>query len=296
MSPVVGIFIGALGTGLAALLGLNDAQFSGPKGLRIGALGIALLVGAAGGLYVRTHALLSPSLKEQRDEYIALGYSQTDALRLLEGRIIGAVPAWTASVPAGATQGQAAQSLKEQRDEYLALGFSQPEALRLLEHRILGAASAPAALAAATSAAATTVQGFNAAAVGSNFFSGAANLSDCGELRLTKEQEAVVTAQRLIGNFQVFKGWQELADGVQKQFPAADQKPLLLIAMNAACGDDSARPGASPILPTPAQCKDGVASTEALRPIVMRIDKELSAQSRVPATDLVGRFLCAVKP
>jgi hypothetical protein len=106
VSPVVGIFVGALGTGLGALLGLSDTHFSTAKGLRIGAMGIALLVGTGGGLYIRTHNLLSPSLREQRDEYIALGYSQADALRLLEGRIVGAttpaavVGAATADTPA----------------------------------------------------------------------------------------------------------------------------------------------------------------------------------------------------
>lgn len=91
LSPVVGIFLGALGTALAALLGLNDAHFSTAKGLRIGSLGLAVLVGGTGGIYMRTHNLLSPSLEQQRDQLRALGYPEKDALRLLEGRIVDAV-------------------------------------------------------------------------------------------------------------------------------------------------------------------------------------------------------------
>ncbi|MEO0368655.1 MAG: CHAT domain-containing protein, partial [Pseudomonadota bacterium] len=62
---VVSIFIGAVGVGLAALLGLNDRHFSVAKGLRIGTFGLSVAISALTGLYVRDHGLLSPSLEER---------------------------------------------------------------------------------------------------------------------------------------------------------------------------------------------------------------------------------------
>lgn len=59
---IVGYFIAAVGAGLAALLGLNDAHFSSAKGLRIGAFGLGVLVAAPLGVIVKEHHLLEPSL------------------------------------------------------------------------------------------------------------------------------------------------------------------------------------------------------------------------------------------
>ncbi len=65
---VVGIFIGAVGVGLAALLGLNDRHFSTAKGLRIGSFGLAVAISALSGIYVRDHGLLSRSLEDRAAE------------------------------------------------------------------------------------------------------------------------------------------------------------------------------------------------------------------------------------
>lgn len=66
---VVAIFIGAIGVGLAALLGLNDRHFSAAKGLRIGSFGLAVTVSALSGIYVRDNHILSPSIAERAGEY-----------------------------------------------------------------------------------------------------------------------------------------------------------------------------------------------------------------------------------
>ncbi len=65
---VVSIFIGAVGVGLAALLGLNDRHFSTAKGLRIGSFGLAVALSALSGIYVRDHGLFSPTLLEQAEK------------------------------------------------------------------------------------------------------------------------------------------------------------------------------------------------------------------------------------
>lgn len=61
---VVGIFIGAVGVALAALLGLNDRHFSVAKGLRIGSFGLAVSLSVLTGIYIRDSGLVSPDKKE----------------------------------------------------------------------------------------------------------------------------------------------------------------------------------------------------------------------------------------
>lgn len=249
VSPVVGIFISALATGLAVLLGLNDQHFSNARALRIGVMGVTLLVGVGGGLYVRTHGLLSPSLAQQRDEYMALGFSKADALRLLEGRIIGAVPAW---VPVAAVGGAHA---------------AQPVSVAV-----------PAT-----------------ASVGSYLFSSQAKMSDCAQLRLTRTQASTITAGELSDNLQSFDGWKQLVEALPSPAPDTDRKGLLLIALQAVCGEDGLAPS-TPLRPTAAQCLAGdFAAVAALQPVTRRIDMDISVPWRTPALRLLGNFLCAQK-
>ncbi|MEO7243432.1 MAG: CHAT domain-containing protein [Variovorax sp.] len=89
----VGYFIAAVGAGLAALLGVNDAHFSDAKGLRIGAFGLALVVAAPLGIFIRDHQLLSPgtaaplSLADRKAEYLALGFQEPEVLEFLKQSI-----------------------------------------------------------------------------------------------------------------------------------------------------------------------------------------------------------------
>lgn len=85
-SPMVGVLAGAVGAGLAAVLGLNDAHFTTAKGLRIGAFGVAVALAAPAGLYARNHRLLHPSpasLADRKAEYLALGLEEEEVLGLL---------------------------------------------------------------------------------------------------------------------------------------------------------------------------------------------------------------------
>jgi hypothetical protein len=90
---IVGYFIAAVGAALAAMLGLNDAHFSTAKGLRIGAFGLAVLVAAPTGIFIREHQVLSPNapapltLAEKKAQYLALGFDEAQALDLLRREI-----------------------------------------------------------------------------------------------------------------------------------------------------------------------------------------------------------------
>ena len=79
----VGIFIGAVGVALAALLGLNDKHFSTAKGLRIGSFGLAVVLAAPAGIYARDHGLFSPSLKTRVEEITKMDFTKEQALDYL---------------------------------------------------------------------------------------------------------------------------------------------------------------------------------------------------------------------
>ncbi|GAA0859870.1 CHAT domain-containing protein [Aliiglaciecola litoralis] len=69
---IVAVFIGAVGVGLAALLGLNDQHFSMAKGLRIGSFGLAVAISGLAGIYVRDNSLLSPNITQRATELKAI--------------------------------------------------------------------------------------------------------------------------------------------------------------------------------------------------------------------------------
>lgn len=110
VEPVVSVIIGALASGLALLLGLNDEHFGNAKAIRIGSFGIACIVGAYSGIYVRSHNLLSPpqlSMAEQKAEYIELGFSEREALDFIAYEKFGVRnPAWAISDAAEAAAEQ----------------------------------------------------------------------------------------------------------------------------------------------------------------------------------------------
>ncbi len=111
VEPVVSVIIGALASGLAVLLGLNDEHFGNAKAIRIGSFGIACIVGAYAGIYVRAHELLSPvqpTMAEQKADYIKLGFSEREALDFIAFERLGIKnPAWEVS--------EAAEAAAEQR-------------------------------------------------------------------------------------------------------------------------------------------------------------------------------------
>ena len=89
ITPTVATMFGTLTTLLAAILGLNDAYFSNAKAVRVGSFGFACVIGAYMGLFVRTHNLLSPSLITLKDNYIAAGFSEEQALNFIAQKEFG---------------------------------------------------------------------------------------------------------------------------------------------------------------------------------------------------------------
>jgi len=85
ISPIVASFVGAVGAGLAVLLGLNENHLTRAKSIRIGTFGFVTILGALIGIYLRTHNLLSPSLEEEKQRLLDLGYTTTEALSQLRG-------------------------------------------------------------------------------------------------------------------------------------------------------------------------------------------------------------------
>jgi hypothetical protein len=132
VTPTVAVIIGALASGLAILLGLNDEHFNNAKAVRIGGFGFACVLGIYFGLYARTHQMLSPepvpppSLAEQKAEYVAMGFSEREALDFIAfSRFRIKNPSWIlvgepGAAPAGA--GGGGESLAEKAKMTLLFG------------------------------------------------------------------------------------------------------------------------------------------------------------------------------
>jgi hypothetical protein len=89
VEPLVTTMFGALTAILAAILGLNDKNFNNAKAVRIGAFGFFCVIGAYFGLFVRSHNLLSPSLVGMKEEYLAVGYTEQQALNFITQKAFG---------------------------------------------------------------------------------------------------------------------------------------------------------------------------------------------------------------
>lgn len=128
VTPTVAVIIGALASGLAVLLGLNDQHFNNAKAVRLGGFGFACVLGIYCGLYARTHQMLSPtaapppSLSEQKAEYVGIGFSDREALDFIAfERFKIKNPSWIlVGEPAGAAGG--GESLAEKAKMTLLFG------------------------------------------------------------------------------------------------------------------------------------------------------------------------------
>lgn len=132
VTATVGVIIGALASGLAVLLGLNDQHFSNAKAIRIGAFGFACVLGAYLGIYARAHGVLSPepepppTLAQQKIEYLALGFTEKQALDFIAFSRFGIKnPGWVLASESRATKAvgaSGAESLKEKAGMTLLFG------------------------------------------------------------------------------------------------------------------------------------------------------------------------------
>lgn len=223
ISPVVGYFIGAVGTGLAALLGLNDRHFSAAKGVRIGAFGFATVAGAAIGIYARTHDVFARSLQEQKAEIERVGYRPEEALAIMSARLgLRGVEEASSATPAPRRP----------------FGFDNPGVMLPRPDIAPPKAAGGAARSADPSAFART-----------NLFGSEISLGTCSELRLPNED--TITDSELVAAMEQVKEWKSVVASVTVQFVPGERKPVLLAARDVAC-DAANRPRPRP---SAAQCR-----------------------------------------
>ena len=85
----------AITSSLALFLGFGDGNHSVEKSLRIGAFGLAAVIGALSGLYIRAHEVLSPSAKNIYDSYRALDFTEEEARSFVKFKKLGILdPDW----------------------------------------------------------------------------------------------------------------------------------------------------------------------------------------------------------
>lgn len=88
VSPVVSGVIGTISSLLAILIGLNEKFLNPIKSLRIGAFGLFSVVGILSGLYIRANNPFTPSLADKMNDYLEIGYSESEARKFVTGFII----------------------------------------------------------------------------------------------------------------------------------------------------------------------------------------------------------------
>ena len=101
LTPVVAGILTTLGGLLAAMLGLQQEPGGESstalsrlrmKGVRIGAFGLATVLGVAAGLYARNHDLFTPPVKDQIVRWQEAGYSRDEAKQFVALQRFGLTP------------------------------------------------------------------------------------------------------------------------------------------------------------------------------------------------------------
>ncbi|MBQ4812911.1 hypothetical protein J8M20_16240 [Pseudoalteromonas luteoviolacea] len=197
VTPTVTMLLGALTTILAAILGLNDRHFNDAKAVRIGAFGIACVLGAYLGIYVRSHNLLAPSLKDLKGQYMAVGYTEQQALQLLTLKEFGLSLSQVS--PRSHSQQPDSDSLQ---DSEIPLVHDVRVTRMTNQHSSL-------------------------------LFSAAVEVSGCDELLYTDETLAL---DEVLNNFELTGGmWAKVAENVSAAHTTNEQKHVLLATRDALC-------------------------------------------------------------
>jgi hypothetical protein len=212
VTPTVATVLGALTAMLAGILGLNDGNFSNAKAVRVGAFGFACVLGAFIGLYVRSHNSMAPSMMELKQEYVAVGFTEAQAL------------AFIAQKTMGATLGPAAEA--------------EPEPQETTEDGEQASEPAPAQTPAVTQVAAVQ---FNApeqvAAQHSSLLFGAkVDISSCEEMENTDD---TLPLDEVLNNFELTGDmWEVAYYWATENIAEAQQKSVMLAAKDAICNHD----------------------------------------------------------
>ncbi len=202
VTPTVSIMFGTLTTLLAAILGLDDKYFSNTKAVRIGSFGFACVFGAYLGLFVRSHDLLSPSLMSLKEEYLALGFSEEQALNFISQKAFGLlIQTKTTNEPSASEDPSQANSPVTTQLVMANTPVSQQHS--------------------------------------SVLFSAPIELSGCDELEYTDNS---LPLDEVLNNFELTDGvWEELASAVTTEIAPYKQKAILLTVKEAVCKIDEVK-------------------------------------------------------
>lgn len=209
-TPVIATMLGALTALLAGILGLNDNLFNNAKAMRIGGFGICCVLGAYLGLYVRSHNVLAPSLLELKQTYLAVGFSEQQALNFLAMKEFGVS---LASL-------QQNEGKKSEGKPVLTQSEAEP-------------ASKPATqpievVSSQQNAAQTLFKQHN-----SLLFSASVSVSGCDELVYTDDSLAL---DEVLNNFELTGGvWEKLVEQALEHVPEPEQKAWLLTIKQGVC-------------------------------------------------------------
>jgi len=210
VTPTVATVLGALTAILTSILGLNDSQFSDAKAARIGSFGFACVIGAYTGLFVRSHNLLSPSLMSLKNEYVAIGFSNDQALNYISQKEFGVM------IQYSGTDVGLDDSVDAELDDGSGSRLVAPDRQSIVNHPIVNQQ--------------ITNQH------SSLLFSAPVELSGCDEVIYTDDS---LPLDEVINNFELTGDvWEELALYVVQEVPPSLQKRILLTTKDAVCSLD----------------------------------------------------------
>jgi|GEM_PF-4223519 len=213
-TPVIATMLGALTALLAGILGLNDNLFNNAKAMRIGGFGICCVLGAYLGLYVRSHNVLAPSLLELKQTYLAVGFSEQQALNFLAMKEFGVSLASLQQNEGKKSEGKPvlAQSDAESATKPATKPATQP--VEVVPNQ--------------QNAAQTLFKQHN-----SLLFSASVSVSGCDELVYTDDSLAL---DEVLNNFELTGGvWEKLAEQALEHVPEPEQKAWLLTIKQGVC-------------------------------------------------------------
>ncbi len=245
ITPTVATMLGILTTMLAGILGLNDKLFNNTKSVRIGSFGLACVIGAYIGIYVRSHNALAPSLQELKQQYLAAGFSEQQSLNFIAMKEFGVS---LAQLDAGMTPPMIAAKSSSVFTSDVPESDSSPDADSNSDN---ASDSSPESITAENESEAETVsQGqtphaqtshvqTNAVAAtafkqhNSLLFGAKVEVSGCDELIYT---DASLPLDEVLNNFELTgQQWETLVLDVTEAVPEEYQKAVLLTVKDAVC-------------------------------------------------------------
>ena len=202
IAPIAAKTLAVLATLLAAMLGLNDKYFNDAKSVRIGSFGFACVLGIIIGMFVRANNILSPSMMDLKQQYLAVGFSEEEALHFIVIKEFGGTVSGSDS------------------------SVNTPQLIQQLEGEAKQnnqSSTAPIQFA----------QSIATAQHASVLFSSPVELNGCDELEYTDNS---LPLDEVVNNFELTGGvWEDLVDHVPEQTSLQDKKGLLLTTKHAVC-------------------------------------------------------------